>query len=101
MVMEGGRAILRDNLLAWSFGKLGFLGLFIWLSHNLPFYLMPRLNTWKRKAKKQAWSPALLVRVNGCRSSCWLCPAHPRYDATDTCNLKAQKGIRADDFVHQ
>src|SRR6202008_3314218 len=43
MVMKGGGPVLRDNLLARSFGILTLLGpLIIGLSHNLSFYLMLR-----------------------------------------------------------
>src|SRR6516162_4359431 len=99
MVMEGGRAILRDNLLAWSFGNLAFLGLLIWLGHNLPFYLMPRLNTWKRKSKGRLGPRPSSSGQTGV-GAVGGCARHIRDTiATDTWNLKAQKEIQVDDFV--
>jgi hypothetical protein len=49
MVIIRSGAVLRDNLLAGSLGVLTLLRPFVWLGHNLSFYLMPRLITGKRE----------------------------------------------------
>src|SRR5215471_4923017 len=40
MIVIGGSAVLRDDLLARPFGLLASFSTFGWLSHNPPFYMM-------------------------------------------------------------
>ena len=43
VIIVGGRAVLRDNLVGCRFRVLGLLRFLFRMNHNLSFYLMPRL----------------------------------------------------------